>query len=84
MRKRCWMIWLTPLMTSKTVTQAKELVKEAKALRDKCSKTIESLKTIDSIEALFKQPLDRQTLVGMPKALAEKMQELIGSLPGIR
>lgn len=69
----------------KTVTQAKELVKEAKALRDKCSKTIESLKkTIDSIEALFKQPLDRQTLVGMPKALAEKMQELIGSLPGIR
>ncbi len=41
-------------------------------------------KTMSSIDALFQQPLDLQTLAGLPKALAAKMQELIDSLPGIR
>ncbi len=41
-------------------------------------------KTISAIDALFQQPLDLQTLAGLPKALAAKMQELIDSLPGIR
>lgn len=69
----------------KTVAQAKELVKEAKALKEKCGDIVESLKkTIRSVEALFQQPLDLQTLAEMPKALAAKMQELIDSLPGIR
>ncbi|SUH18462.1 methyl-accepting chemotaxis protein [Salmonella enterica subsp. enterica] len=39
-------------------------------------------KTISAIDALFQQPLDLQTLAGLPKALAAKMQELIDSLPG--
>ncbi len=39
---------------------------------------------MSSIDALFQQPLDLQTLAGLPKALAAKMQELIDSLPGIR
>ncbi|EAZ9183235.1 chemotaxis protein [Salmonella enterica subsp. salamae] len=69
----------------KTITQAKERVKEATALKEKCSDIIDSLKkTISSVDALFQQPLDLQTLAGMPKALAAKMQELIDSLPGIR
>lgn len=69
----------------KKVAQAQELVKEAKALKKKCSDIIDSLKkTIDSVEALLRQPLDLQTLAGLPKALAAKIQALIGSLPGIR
>lgn len=68
----------------KKVAQAQELVKEAKALKKKCSDIIDSLKkTIDSVEALLRQPLDLQTLAGLPKALAAKIQALIGSLPGI-
>ncbi|EBX1663060.1 hypothetical protein DQ936_18190 [Salmonella enterica subsp. enterica serovar Oslo] len=69
----------------KTIAQAKELVKEAKALKEKCADIVDSLKkTISAIDALFQQPLDLQTLAGLPKALAAKMQELIDSLPGIR
>ncbi|ECQ2176955.1 TPA: phage tail protein [Salmonella enterica subsp. enterica serovar Muenchen] len=69
----------------KTIAQAKELVKEAKALKEKCGYIVYSLKkTISAIDALFQQPLDLQTLAGLPKALAAKMQELIDSLPGIR
>lgn len=69
----------------KTIAQAKELVKEAKALKEKCGDIVDSLKkTISAIDALFQQPLDLQTLAGLPKALAAKMQELIDSLPGIR
>lgn len=69
----------------KKVSQAKELVKEAKALKEKCSDIVDSLKkTIDSVETLLQQPLDLQTLAGLPKALAAKMQALIDSLPGIR
>ncbi|ECF6264918.1 chemotaxis protein [Salmonella enterica] len=69
----------------KTIAQAKELVKEAKALKEKCGDIVDSLKkTMSSIDALFQQPLDLQTLAGLPKALAAKMQELIDSLPGIR
>ncbi|HGD3424776.1 TPA: phage tail protein [Enterobacter hormaechei] len=68
----------------KKVTQAKELVTEAKALKKKCSDIIDSLeKTIDSVEKLLMQPLDLQTLSGLPKALAAKMQTLLDSLPGI-
>lgn len=73
------------MMTSKTIARAKELVKEAKALKEKCGDIVDSLKkTMSSIDALFQQPLDLQTLAGLPKALAAKMQELIDSLPGIR
>lgn len=60
-------------------------MKEAKALKEKCADIVDSLKkTMSSIDALFQQPLDLQTLAGLPKALAAKMQELIDSLPGIR
>lgn len=69
----------------KKVSKAKELVKEAKALKQKCSDIVISLKkTIDSVEMLLQQPLDLQTLTGLPKALAANMQTLIDSLPGIR
>lgn len=69
----------------KKVTQAKELVKEAKALKKKCSDIVDSLKkTINSVEKLLLQPLDLQTLTDLPKALAAKMQALLDSLPGIR
>lgn len=60
------------------------MVKEAKALEKKCSDIVDSLKkTIDSVEMLLRQPLDLQTLAGLPKALAAKMQALLDSLPGI-
>ncbi|EJU1839677.1 phage tail protein [Salmonella enterica subsp. enterica serovar Newport] len=62
-----------------------EGMREAKALKEKCGDIVDSLKkTMSSIDALFQQPLDLQTLAGLPKALAAKMQELIDSLPGIR
>lgn len=68
----------------KTATQVQQLVKEAKALQEKCLKIVDLLnKTVTSVEEIFQQPLDRQTLADMPKALAARMQALIDSLPGI-
>lgn len=69
----------------KMVAQAKDLIKEAKALKEKCINTINTLKKIiDATEALFRQPLDLQTLAAMPAALSAQIQALIDSLPGIR
>ncbi|MDI5424788.1 MerR family DNA-binding transcriptional regulator, partial [Salmonella enterica subsp. enterica serovar Kentucky] len=40
-------------------------------LKEKCGDIVDSLKkTISAIDALFQQPLDLQTLAGLPKALA--------------
>ncbi len=41
-------------------------------------------KTIDAIETLFKQPMDLQTLAGLPKALSAQIKTLLGNMPGIR
>lgn len=65
----------------------KALIKEAKALKEKCEKIITSLKkTIDAIETLFKQPMDLQTLAGLPKALSAQIKALLGNMryPGLR
>ncbi len=69
----------------KTVAKVKAMIKEAKALKEKCEKIITSLKkTIDAIETLFKQPMDLQTLAGLPKALSAQIKALLGNMPGIR
>lgn len=69
----------------KTVAKVKAMIKEAKALKEKCEKIITSLKkTIDAIETLFKQPMDLQTLAGLPKALSAQIKALLGNMPAIR
>ncbi len=78
------MRWPTPLMTSKNDRPGERTGEGSQSAERKCGDIVDSLKTMSSIDALFQQPLDLQTLAGLPKALAAKMQELIDSLPGIR
>lgn len=79
------MRWPTPLMTSKNDRPGERAGEGSQSAERKMRRYRRfAEKTIRSIDALFQQPLDLQTLAGLPKALAAKMQELVDSLPGIR